>query len=397
LTAAALPCRGEGGGPGSSGLSALVRLLGQSDDPAVQADVLRGTYDALNGRRKVAMPAEWPGVYRRLAVSPNAEVREKARLLAVLFNDHEALAAMRRLARDSAAAPAERLTALQALVSARNPDLVPLLKDLLTDNALRGAAVRGLAAYDDPATPQLLLEHYASFTDEEKADAVHTLASRPAYALALLAALERGRVPRRDLTAFTVRQMLALKDGRVTARVNQVWGVLRPASQEKAAETKRLKQLLTPAALRAADRAHGRLVYAKHCAACHVLFGEGGKVGPELTGGQRANLDYVLENLLDPSAVVGRDYQVTLVQTKDGRLVTGIVTQETDRVLTLQTQNEVVRVPKEDVEERQQSNVSMMPEGLLAKLAPEEVRDLVAYLAGPAQVPLPAGRPGAAP
>src|SRR5262249_42042245 len=100
---------------------------------------------------------------------------------------------------------------------------------------------------------------------------------------------------------------------------------------------------------------------------------------------------YVLENLLDPSAVVGRDYQVTLVQTRDGRLITGIVTQENDQVLTLQTQNETVRVPKNEIDERQKSPVSMMPEGLLDKLSNEEVRDLVAYLAGPGQVALPPG------
>src|SRR5207245_2488347 len=85
---------------------------------------------------------------------------------------------------------------------------------------------------------------------------------------------------------------------------------------------------------------------APRIASCHVLFGEGVAIGPELTGSQRHNLDYVLEDLLDPSAVVGRDHQVSIVQTRDGRLVTGIVKQDTDRALTLQTQNETVVVPK---------------------------------------------------
>src|SRR5262249_48199078 len=144
------------------------------------------------------------------------------------------------------------------------------------------------------------------------------------------------------------------------------------------------------AALTIAARTHGRLLCARACAACHVLFGEGGKVGPELTGSQRANLDYVLENLLDPSAVVARDYQVTLLQTKDGRVITGIIKQETPQVLTVQTHNEVLRVPQNEVEARARSPLSMMPEGLLDKLKDEEVRDLVAYLGSPTQVPLPA-------
>jgi putative heme-binding domain-containing protein len=108
-----------------------------------------------------------------------------------------------------------------------------------------------------------------------------------------------------------------------------------------------------------------------------------------LTGSQRANLDYVLENVLDPSAVVAKDYQVTVLELKDGRVLTGLVRQENDRTLTLQTQNDKVTMPKRDIESRTKSAASMMPEGMLDKLTNDEVRDLVAYLASPEQVPLP--------
>src|SRR5262249_37650489 len=104
---------------------------------------------------------------------------------------------------------------------------------------------------------------------------------------------------------------------------------------------------------------------------------------------QRANLDYVLENVLDPSAVVFSEYQVTQVETKDGRVINGIVKQENDQAVVLQTQNEVVTVPKREIETRTRSPLSLMPEGLFNNLKNEEVRDLIAYLAGPAQVPLP--------
>src|SRR5262249_24968577 len=115
---------------------------------------------------------------------------------------------------------------------------------------------------------------------------------------------------------------------------------------------------------------------------------------PELTGSQRANPDYVLENALDPSAVVAREYQVTIVEAKDGRVISGIVKQETDRALTLRTQNESLVVPKNEIEGRTLSPTSMMPEGLLDALSKEEVRDLIAYLASPSQVPLPKKEPG---
>jgi len=103
------------------------------------------------------------------------------------------------------------------------------------------------------------------------------------------------------------------------------------------------------------------------------------------------NLDYLLENILDPSAIVASEYQVSILELKDGRVITGIIKSEVGGVLTMQMEKDLVRVPAGDVMERQKSPLSMMPEGLLAKLKDEEVRNLIAYLASPEQVPLPKG------
>ena len=118
------------------------------------------------------------------------------------------------------------------------------------------------------------------------------------------------------------------------------------------------------------------------------LFGEGGEVGPELTGSQRANLDYVLENVLDPNAVVPFDYKMTAFSLADGRVLTGLVRKETPTAVTVRTVNEEVTMPKADIESRKPTDLSVMPEGLLDQLTPTEVRALVAYLASPQQVPL---------
>jgi putative heme-binding domain-containing protein len=371
------------------GLAPLVRVLAAADDVAVQRDVLRGMCEALQGRRAVAAPEGWAAAYRKLASSPNREVREKALVLGLLFGDPQALAALRRTVADTRADAAARRAALQALVEKRVPDVPELLRDLLAEPAMRGPALRALAAYDDSGTPALVLRHYAGLSEAEKADAVATLASRPAYALALLDAMERGQVPRRDLSPFVARQLLNFHDQRLGERLTKVWGAIRPPSKEKAALLARYKGLATPAALKKADRKHGRAVFARTCATCHTLFNEGANIGPDLTGSQRANPEYVLAKVLDPNAVVPHDYQVTFVTTTSGRVVAGIVKAETDKVLTLQTQNEVVRLPKSAVEERRRSSLSMMPEGLLAQLKDAEVRDLLAYLAGPGQVALP--------
>jgi putative heme-binding domain-containing protein len=244
--------------------------------------------------------------------------------------------------------------------------------------------------YPDAETPTAILKAYPSLSAAEKTDAVQTLASRPAFATALLDAVEKGTVPKSDVTAFTARQILALNDRAVTAKLEKVWGTIRPASATRSAQTAKLKSLLTPDLLQSADLANGRAVYARSCASCHRLFGEGGDVGPELTGSQRANLDYVLENVLDPSAVVPGEYRMTAFTLTDGRVLTGIVRRETKQAVTVRTVNEEVTVPVGEIEARRQTPHSVMPDGLLDALTDAEIRDLVAYLASPRQVPLPA-------
>ena len=133
----------------------------------------------------------------------------------------------------------------------------------------------------------------------------------------------------------------------------------------------------------------GRAVFARTCQQCHTLFDAGRKVGPDLTGSNRADLDYVLANVLDPSALIGNDYQAHVVATTDGRVLTGLISAEDKDAVTLATANETIVVPKKEIEERRASDKSMMPDDLWTPLS--EARDprLVAYLASPTQVPLP--------
>jgi putative heme-binding domain-containing protein len=383
------PARGEDPA-GNANLDPLVQIMSAVDDPAVHRDLLRGISDALKGRRQVPMPKDWPAVYPKLSKSPDAEVRDKATALALLFGDPAALESLRKLAADAKADAAARAGAIETLTQAKDAKLVPLLHDLLQDAAVRGQAIRALAASTDDATAGLILRLYPALSGAEKRDAVNTLASRRAFALALLDAVESGKVSRGDLSAYTVRQLTGLNDKSITARVEKVWGALRPTDEEKAKKLADYRKFFKPEVLKDADLRNGRAVYAKTCGQCHVLFDSGGKVGPELTGSQRTNLDYVLENVADPNAAVARDYQMSIIDTKDGRTLTGIVTAENANAVTVRTTNEDVTVPVNEIEKRRVSQVSMMPEGLLDALSDEDAKDLVGYLASPKQVELPA-------
>jgi putative membrane-bound dehydrogenase-like protein len=368
-------------------LAALVRLLSKGDD-ALRERVLLGVHEALQGKLQVPSPEGWTKLYPQLVGSTVPAVRERGRLLALIFGDRLALSDLYAIAADARADVDARSQAIASLTRAKAPRLAPLLQSLLTEPALRVPALRGLAAYNDDTTPNAIFKQYANFDIAARQEAVTTLSARTSYALVLLDAVDRGTVPRGDVSALNVKQLQTLDDAQVSSRLARTWGVARPLAADRAALIARHKQRLTAELLAQADLSHGRVIFVKTCSTCHTLFDAGGKIGPELTGSQRGNLDYVLSNVLDPSAVVAKDYQVSLIHTTDGRVVNGIIKREDETHLTVQAATELVMVPKNEIVTRQMTPNSMMPDGLLQSLNEDDVRDLVAYLGSPSQAPL---------
>ena len=166
------------------------------------------------------------------------------------------------------------------------------------------------------ATAESILRRYPSLTPAERDDAIATLASRPAWALALLDAVGKGTVPRRDLNSDRRPADPGVPGPEADTRaLERAWGTLRPTARDKAPLIAKYKTILASPDLPAPDPDRGRALFGRICAQCHRLFDQGGDVGPDLTGSDRANPDYILENVLDPSATVGRDYTLTTVAT----------------------------------------------------------------------------------
>jgi putative heme-binding domain-containing protein len=140
----------------------------------------------------------------------------------------------------------------------------------------------------------------------------------------------------------------------------------------------------------------GRAVFAKTCGQCHTLYGVGAKIGPDLTGSNRGDVDYLLSNVVDPSAIMAKEYQPTLIITVDGRVVTGIVTKEDGKSVTVQTATEAIIVPQDEIDERELSEASMMPDDQLKQFSDHETLSLFAYLMGKSQVPMLATKDNAA-
>ncbi len=376
----------------AAGLAAVVSSLAKADD-AVCLDLLTGARAALRGRKHIARPEGWPAAFTGLVSRRDLNVIEQSLLLGLDLDEPKAIAVLRRVALDPTTPALERGRLLAALVERRVPGLAKDLQALARDPSLRGLTLRSLAAYDDPATPEVILGHFAEYSAAEREDAIATLAARPAWARALLEALGRGQVPRRDVSVSIARQLQAFGDPRLSEQLEKVWGKVQPTSKAKAGLLAKYKALLASDAEQPADLSRGRAVFNRTCLACHRLYDSGGDVGPDLTGSDRANVDYILENVLDPSAAVSRDYTLTNLATTDGRLISGIIREQNDASLTIQTANERLVVPREEVEAIKPSTASMMPEGQLETLSNLEIRDLFAYLASTAQVPTASGKP----
>ena len=375
----------------ANAMAEIVQSLNRVTTDKARTDILSGLSLALKGQRSAEMPRGWDEVEGKLTASANAEVRAQAQALALTFGSKKALASLRATVVDEKADGNARRTALESLLNAKDPGLAPILQQLLNYPLLRSAALKGLAAYDDSSTPTKILAVYTSMNPEEKRDALNTLASRASFARPLLSAIEKDGSLKRDLSADLIRQLRTLKDAEVNAQLVKVYGAIREASADKKELIEKYKKIYRGGGSQPGDASRGRAVFARTCAQCHTLFEVGGKVGPDLTGSNRGDLDYILENMVDPNAVIPNDYRASTLETKDDRMLTGIVKHQDDKSVTLLTPNETVTVPRNEIASLKQNELSMMPEGLLEPLNEQEIRDLIFYLRQPGQVPLSSG------
>jgi len=357
-----------------------VLVLAAEKEGAFQAAVLQGLEEAIRGWQKVPPPSAWKDVQEKFLRATQADVRRAAQQLAVVFGDGRTRQELLRVVLDNQADSEARRAALRTLLQNPTDDLRPLLKRLLEDRSLAGLAAAGLAYWNEDDIPKRILQHYSRIRPEERSLAIQTLVSRRPWARLLLQAVAEGRLAAADISAYHARQIAAFADQELTQLLRRYWGEIQPNRQQVQQQLADWKRRLPPEQLARADLQRGHALFVKLCSNCHRLFGEGQTIGPDLTGSHRDNLDYLLENLLDPSGVVPADFRMSVVELKDGRVLTGVVVQQTERVLLVQTQQERVPIDRQQVQAIQPTNQSLMPDNLLQGLSVEEVRDLLGYL-----------------
>ncbi len=351
----------------------LITAVGERSD--AQVDLLEGMRAALDGRFDMAEPAGWEEVNARLA--RNRKTADIALDISQQFGSIEASMEFMATLQDKGAPRVARHRALRGLARQQLPELVELIPGLMDEDDMRIEAIRAMAAFDSRELAGALSQRYESFDAEAKLAAVQTMSSRSSYGAQLTRAIADGEIPRRDIPAYVARQLHRV----VGSGFLETWGSITRLDSEKSAAIARFSAHLTTERLATADVAAGRKMFSEVCGVCHQLYSEGGLIGPELTGANRTDLNYLLTNMIDPSGDIQDDYQTVMVTTRDGRTYSGTVAGENERTLTLRVVGEdAVAISKADIESRDIFPLSMMPEGLLDELSDQEVTNLVSYL-----------------
>ncbi|MFN8349661.1 MAG: PVC-type heme-binding CxxCH protein [Spirosomataceae bacterium] len=337
--------------------------------------LLEGMRDGLEGRFDLKAPSNWAAVYAKLR-QQQGETAQLALQIAQRFGDTEATQKFMATLKNKNAPLAQRQQALQSIAARKREELAEEIPSLLNEPKLRPEVIRAIADYDKEPLAKLLIAKYKDFNPVEKQLAIQTLSSRPKYGWQLTQALKNQTIPKGDVPAYAARQLLRV----VGSGFIEVWG---PIEQEPSLEKSysKYQRMITDKAVASANAVKGEAVFQRTCGSCHKMYGKGGNIGPDLTGSNRANLDYLLFNVLNPSGEIQEDYKLVVVTTRDGRTYSGNIVSENERQLTMRVVGqEAVTVNKSAIQSREVMPTSLMPVGLFDSLSETEVLDLVKYL-----------------
>ncbi len=346
-----------------------------AQNPKNQVDILKGIRDALEGRFDLKAPKNWAVLNAKLILA-KGEAATLASQISQRFGDTQTSQQQMAILKNKNAPIIQRQQAIQSLSARKREELVTEIPELLNDSKLRMETIKAIADYDNVAFGKLLVAKYNDFSTLEKQQAIQTLSSRSKYGWELTTALKNQKIAKRDVPPYAARQLLRV----VGSGFIEVWG---PIEQEPSLEKSYAKyqRILTEKALTTASPIKGEKIFQSACGTCHKMFGKGGNIGPELTGSNRANTDYILFNVLNPSGEIQDDYKLVVVTTRDGRTYSGNVIGENERQLTLRVVGqEKVFVNKADIQSRETMPSSLMPVGLFDNMEEPEILDLVKYL-----------------
>ena len=355
-------------------LLACARLLSAAPDAASAKLLLEGFEKAFEGRSLAALPEE--------LIAAIAKVGGGSLGLRLRQGDEAALAESLKIVGDDKAAKPDRLKYIQILGEIHPKPAVAVLLGVLKvskDAELQTAALGALQAFDEARLGEDLVGMLDSLAPEVRPTALNVLVTRKAWARSLLAAVDAGKVAPKSIPSDVVQRILFQRDEQIAALVKKHFGEIKGATTaEMLAQVEKLKQVL---AIGTGSPYNGRKLYLNNCGKCHLLFNEGGRIGPDLTTYKRDDVHTMLVNVVNPSAQIREGFENYVVLTNDGRALTGFIADQDARVVVLRgADGQTTVVPRSDIEEMSASPKSLMPEGALKDFTEQQVRDLFAYL-----------------
>lgn len=356
----------------------VANLASRLRDPRDWPSVVRGLEHGTYGKQYDRVPEPLLPMLRKA----RSDLRESDWIpLAVRLGD--AMAYEQLLKTVSERETAEIVPLIELLGELGRTDAVSILarrvreKNLATP--IRSAAMVALSTIGGDEATTVIAEILPELSADLRAKAIAILASRPSSAKRLLDAVDGGRIAAKEVPLDILRRISAHKQDPLDALVAKHWGRVAPESRgEVLAHIRHLSARLSEAP---GNIARGAVLFKQHCAICHTLHGDGGKVGPDLTTVDRRSREWLLTQTVDPSAIVRPEFVSYNALTRDGRLLQGLIAEQSPQAITLiDAKGDRTTLPRAKIESLEPARASLMPEKLLDTLSNTELRDLFAYL-----------------
>ncbi|MFM7742625.1 MAG: c-type cytochrome, partial [Verrucomicrobiota bacterium] len=356
-------------------------VLALCPEPAAEK-LLGGILSQLEAGDLPPMPAS---LRTALEARQTKDGRRPIPLAALRAGDKSALAAALKELSDKRTPARRRNELADALSNARRAEAVePLLKLLIAPaTEAKKPLLTALSRYDDVRLPKAIIDNYerSIAADDGLRDlALRTLADRKAWAVRFVEAVGNGRIMAQHITADVARALLRHDVPEVNAAVERLWKPLLVTglTPEKDQEVARLRAV---ARAGEGDAKKGRAHFLARCGSCHQLKDEGGKVGPDLTGYDRSSLDFWVLNVIYPSLEIREGFGAYDVRLKDGTIANGILERrEGGEIVLRDLIGNRTKIKEDQVASLIASPTSVMPEGLLAGMSDQDLRDFFAYV-----------------
>jgi putative heme-binding domain-containing protein len=323
-------------------------------------------------------------LFATLSARKETRIKERAQELGTLWGNAGAIEATLKAINDPELSLDQRKKAIESASTLKQEGARDALLRLLSEtnpDTLVIEAIRSLEQIGGDAIGDDLIKSWQKYTPVIRTAAAEALVSRKRWTLAFLSAIESKNIIASEVPISAVRTLGESNDEFIRQRAGQAIGRIRPANADKQKLIEAKKAMILQDAPK--DLKAGHELAKKTCLVCHKLLGEGAEVGPDLTGVGRSSLEALLANVIDPNQVIGKGYENVLIETKDGRSLSGRVIENTDsRVKLLSSGPKEEVVAKSDIETMKVSELSVMPEGL-EQMPDADFRNLVLYILNP--------------